>query len=218
MGNPRNALVGLDPSNEVQKEQIEAIEALADLARSKADTMTLEILRDIDEAGSEFNKSIPVESFLDKRIETHAYNSESADAVVQQLTGSLKDFIEGGAENIVNGIGQLLGTAVQAFLGSGEASEDLFERYMIYTNGLGLERFDLKVWKRKIKVSGLQDKMQCVSAFVGIRSAVDLNKIKLNTFLILYSKQLEKMGLNDTEIDKAIDEAKNIYSKLHSNI
>jgi hypothetical protein len=82
MGAIRGVLKDLDPSKDVEKEQIELVEALASLAQTKADTFFLEILKDINESGSDFNKGVPVESLLDKRIETHAYSSSKAEEVV----------------------------------------------------------------------------------------------------------------------------------------
>ncbi len=53
-----------------------------------------------------------------------------------------------------------------------------------------------------------------VSCFVAVRSAVDLSKVKLNSFLILYRKQLRAMGFTDDRLEEAIDTAKRILEKF----
>lgn len=64
--------------------------------------------------------------------------------------------------------------------------------------------------------SGITTQMSKVTAFVGVRSAVDMTKIKLNTFLILYGKQLKAMGYDDNKYEEAIGAAKRILSEFHN--
>ncbi|UWX04639.1 hypothetical protein H1235_08270 [Pseudoxanthomonas sp. NC8] len=118
------------------------------------------------------------------------------------------------ATNIIDGVGDMLGAAVDAFLGKGSASDDKLERMVVYLSGFGVERLDFKVWKREITGSGIKTKVSKVTAFVGVRSAVDLSKIKLNTFLILYGKQLAAMGYDQAKLEDAIDAAKRILGKF----
>jgi hypothetical protein len=219
MGAIKSFIDGLDNSKPEYNEQKELIEALAQLADAKADAFSLQIEKFIAEANSEFNKSLPVEAWLETRKETHAISSDSAKDLVNQVAAGIKSFVKPSSDqdkaiNIIDGIGTMLGTAVDAFLGSGSASDDKLDRMVVYLSGFGIERLDFKVWKREITGSGIKTKFSKVTAFVAIRSAVDLNMVKLNTFLILYGKQLKAMGYDESKLEEAIEAAKRILSKF----
>lgn len=221
MGAIKSFIDGLDQSKAEYNDQKELIEALSQLAEAKAESFALQIEKYIAEADSEFNKSLPVESWIDTAKETHAISKDGAAGLIDKVTNGIKKFVQPPtgtdqekAVNIIDGVGAMLGTAVDAFLGAGSASDDKLERMVVYLSGFGVERLDFKVWKREITGSGIKDKVSKVTAFVAVRSAVDLSKIKLNTFLILYGKQLRAMGYDDTKLEEAIDTAKRILEKF----
>lgn len=222
MGKIKSFIDGLDNKKQEYNDQKELIEALAQLAEAKAESFALEIEKYIAEANSEFNKSLPIESWIDTTKETHAISVDGASDLIKKVTDGIKKFVQPSssdadrATNIIDGIGSLLGEAVQAFLGEGSASDDKLERMVVYLSGFGVERLDFKVWKREITGSGIQSQMSKVTAFVGVRSAVDMTKIKLNTFLILYGKQLKAMGYDDSKYEEAIGAAKHILSEFHN--
>lgn len=219
MGAIKSFIDGLDPSKAEYQEQKELIEALAQLAEAKADSFALQIEKYIAEADSEFNKSLPVESWIDTTRETHAISSDGAKDLIKQVSDGIKKFVNPSPDqdkstNIIDGVGDMLGAAVDAFLGAGSATDDRLERMVVYLSGFGVERLDFKVWQRNITGSGIKTRMSKVTAFVAVRSAVDLSRIKLNTFLILYGKQLKAMGYTDSNLEEAIDAAKRILSKF----
>lgn len=220
MGAIKSFIDSLDSSKAEYNDQKELIEALAQLADSKAEAFSLQIEKNIAEADSTYNKSLPVESWIDTTKETHAITTDGAGDLVKQITDGIKKFVQPSDSpkdkdmNIIDGVGSMLGAAVQAFLGSGSASDDKLERMVVYLSGFGVERLDFKVWKRQITGSGIKTKVSQVTVFVAVRSAVDLSKIKLNTFLILYGKQLSAMGYDDTKLSEAIDTAKALLSKF----
>ena len=49
---------------------------------------------------------------------------------------------------------------------------------------------------------------------MAVKSAVDLTKIRFNTFLNLYSGQLKLMKLSDDKIQTYLTEAQSIYQKF----
>ncbi len=85
MGAIRTAVKQFDVAPAVASEQRELVEALAQLAATKADAFALEIEKYIAEANTDFNRSLPVESWLDTTKETHAMSSESHDLVIEEL-------------------------------------------------------------------------------------------------------------------------------------
>jgi len=219
MSQIKSVIDSFDPSGSQYEDQKDMIEALAQLADAMADSFALQIEKSIAAADSEFNKSLPVEAWLDTIKETHAISSSGASGVIDRVADGVKKFVQGVSgtpdpKSIIDGVGKMLGTAVDVFLGSGTAGDDKLERMVVYMSGFGVERLDFKVWKREITGKGIKEKVSKVTAFVAVRSAVDLSKIKLNTFLILYAKQLEAMGYKDSDLDKAIDEAKKLLDKF----
>ena len=84
MGAIRTAVKQFDVAPAVASEQRELVEALAQLAATKADAFALEIEKYIAEANTDFNRSLPVESWLDTTKETHAMSSESHDLVIEE--------------------------------------------------------------------------------------------------------------------------------------
>lgn len=156
MGQIKSFIDGLDNKKQEYNDQKELIEALAQLAEAKAESIALEIEKYIAEANSEFNKSLPIESWIDTTKETHAISVNGASDLITKVTDGIKKFVQPSsseadrATNIIDGIGSLLGEAVQAFLGEGSASDDKLERMVVYLSGFGVERLDFKVWKREI--------------------------------------------------------------------
>ena len=129
----------LDKSSDMYNEQKELIETLAALAQSKSDSFALQIEKNIAEADTEFNKSLPVEAWISTEKQSHAIATEGATDLISQVAGQVKQFIQQDGqsddqhtENIIDGIGGLLGSAVDVFLGAGQASDDLLERMCVY--------------------------------------------------------------------------------------
>jgi hypothetical protein len=147
--------------------------------------------------------------------QTHAYTKASADKIAETVNSALKSFVSGGTKNVLDGVGALVSEALTAFLGASEASEDRIKMYYVMAEDLSIVRVDLRAWYYSVKASGIKDRIEKASAFVAVKSTVDLSKIKFNTFLNLYSRQLKDSGMDETNLIKALDEAKEIYRKFH---
>ena len=57
--------------------------------------------------------------------------------------------------------------------------------------------------------------MERISAFVAVKSTVDLTKIDFNTFLYLYQNQLTAAHLDKNQVKQALQEAKEIYQVFY---
>jgi hypothetical protein len=112
-------------------------------------------------------------------------------------------------------IGTLITDALTIFLGSGGASTATKKQYYVMTEGWSVVRVDLMAWYLEVEAQSIKNTMQKVSAYVVVKSAVDLSKVRFNTFLNIYRSQLASMKLENTQIDTALDEAKNIYDRFH---
>lgn len=190
MGQIRSFVQDLDPSKPAEAEMRQHIETLARLAASKAEFFELQVATSLRTAGSEDNQTVPVEAVLNSASETHAYSSKSSGAISDTAVAALRSFCGGTKDDIVTGVGALITNGLATFLGDASASESTLKKYYVMTEGFSVIRVDLMAWQLKIESSGIQNRLEKVSAFVLVKSAVDLQKIRFNTFLNLYQRQL----------------------------
>ncbi|HEY2527072.1 MAG TPA: hypothetical protein VGJ20_03835 [Xanthobacteraceae bacterium] len=212
MGAIADAINAFDKSKAEQEDIKAQLDILTELANTKLDLAKERIERELLTAGSEMTKTIPVSTVREKTSETHAYASSSANKITDTIKESVTSFIKGGADNIVNGICDLLSKGITAFLGAGEGSDDTYERMFIANEGeLSLVRFDLWCWKRQALGKGIKEKLQCVSAFAGVRSIINFEKLDFPTFVNLYQQQLVNSGLPKNDMMAALKRAREIY-------
>lgn len=116
-----------------------------------------------------------------------------------------------GGSGVLDGVGKLISGSITGFLGKADASTGLLDVYYVMTEGLSVVRIDLKCWYLNVAAESIYKKVERVSAFLGVKSTVDLAKIDFNTFLYLYQQQLKEGGLDASRIKEALGEAKLIY-------
>ena len=216
MGAIRNAIDTFTGTDELANTQRELISTLATLAESKADHYVAEITKQLLEAGTAGNWTIPIRAVLKTSKHTHAYAGQSSkDAIGTTVQTALKSFVAGGKANIVSGVGDLVTTAITAFLGEASASTGEMSEYYVMTEGLSIIRVDVYGWYLNVEATTVQTKMQRVSAFVAFKSAVDIAKLDYNTFLNLYQDQLSVTGsATAEEISKEMDDVYKIFQKF----
>lgn len=214
MGQPRNLIKNFDASEELGQTQRELVENLAKLAESKAQFFELEISTSLRTAGSPDNQTLPVESVLASETYTHAMTADSVAKIGDNVIKSLKKFCPGSQQAILDGVGGLITDTLTTFLGEGSASTETKKEYYVLTEGNSIVRVDLLAWYLSVESKAITDKMSKVTAFVAVKSAVDIEKIKFNTFLNLYQAQLTHTTLPEATIDVALEEARKIYNKF----
>ncbi|MFF7637770.1 hypothetical protein ACFZB9_32180 [Kitasatospora sp. NPDC008050] len=218
MGAIANVLEGLDPSSKQMEEAKEALDALAALAQTKAEYFQMEIERSLITAGSDQDRRIPIEAVLESISQTHAMVSSQVKDIGKPIAAALKSFCRGSADEIIDGVAGLVTEVLQDFLGGAEGGEESLHRYVVLTEEYSIVRLDLRAWQRSVEATGLRKRAEKVSAFVMVKSAVDLSKIGFNTFLYLYRGQLNAMHMDRTNIEKALDRAAQIYIKFHEEM
>jgi hypothetical protein len=83
------------------------------------------------------------------------------------------------------------------------------------TEQLSIIRVDFLVWKFAVHGAGLlKDTARSASAFVLVKSSVDMSRLGLNTFLNLYQNQLKSV-VDENSFDEAMAEASNVYRHFH---
>ena len=143
--------------------------------------------------------------------------NENVDVIIKETQAAIGKFISGGSQNILDGVGALLGTGINTLLGSGMGAQGQREDYFIALEGFAIVRLDVKSWFRKVEAKGITQQIESIMAFTAVKSSVDVNKISLNTFLQAYNYQLQKSKISELELLEAIKKAKEVYDLLKSS-
>ncbi|WP_323779724.1 hypothetical protein [Thalassovita sp.] len=202
----KDVLNGFDDSSAILKEAKAHLDTLHSMATLKADFFKDEIYKSLESAGSQESPlDTPIHTVLDSYIATHAYVSDNADGIVDVIKGAVNDFINGGRENIVNGIASIAGKAVTILLGSSEGSEDETSGRFIAVNRLGgIYRLDYRVWKRSVNSESLKSKAEQVTAMAMYKSTPDCSKMTWDDFLVVFGDSLSPdLSDSDVEAEKA---------------
>ncbi|GFM56071.1 hypothetical protein PSCICF_22490 [Pseudomonas cichorii] len=169
-------------------------------------------LRTAGLAGAD-NQSIPISSIISQHSEVHAHTSTATDDhIIETIQGSLKNFVAGGSENVITGISALLQDALKTFFGESFADSKLQDDYLVMADGAALVRIDYRMWYYTVHAQSLQKSIERIVVMTAVKSAVDVVKIDLNTFICLYQEKLNKAALITREKEKE-DKKKGEYTK-----
>jgi hypothetical protein len=188
MGRIRETIENLDGQDQIAESTTELISILAELAEMKAKLLEAEIAEDL-KPGNEVFERMPITHILRSQSYCHAYTSSKlTDTFETTISKSVNSFIAGGAENIIKGITSLVSTGLSAFLGDSEGSSDAYKDYAACLIGESLIRIDLRGYKRKVIVSGLETKISNILVVVGTKSAIDIKKMDASSFLAMFQE------------------------------
>jgi hypothetical protein len=217
MGLLRDLAKTVDGTDELSKTQQQLIETLGKFAEAKGQLLAAEMTKQLENAGIT-DKLVPIEAVLGEKIYAHAYLQQSSEKVSAGINEAINDITQANSKSeVVSAVGNTIGKAVAGFLGESSASGTTYREYKVFTEGLSIVRVDFYVWKEHVQVSGLlSEKVRTICALVLIKSAVDMSKIKLNTFLNLYQAQIEKIT-DHKAFAEAIDEVKQVFDRFHEN-
>jgi|GEM_PF-192888 len=213
----KNAIKAVDPTPDKKKELTLAVNLLFELAEQKKDLQEEELKQLLRTAGTPENPTIPITNTLATHSETRAYVTANAGTLVDTVTGAVKKFIDGGAENIVNGIGELITGGLEAILGAGSGTQTEMHSYYIIVEGLSIVRFDIMAWQRKIEATGITSEIENAMTLTAVKSSIDVDKITFNTFLQAYKTQLEKLNFSDEELLDFIKKSKEVFELLRDS-
>jgi hypothetical protein len=209
-----NIIKQFDGSDELAQTQREVVESLSALGEAKADIFEMTLKEDLRTAGQTGNATVPISAILAATRQVRAYSSADAGHIATEIKAALAGFVEGTPEGVLDGVGRLMTSALTVFLGKASASTGSISDYYVLTAGLSVLRVDLKAWYLNVSATSIYEKMERVSAFVAIKSVVDLSKLDFSTFLFLYQQQLYGGNVPDSDVKKAIAIAKEIYKEF----
>jgi len=210
----KNAIAALDPAPDKTKQITLLLSLLSELCEQKVNEFSASIENELRTAGSVENKTIPVTEILAKHKEYRAYVSHDAGKIATEVTGAIKKFILGTSDSILDGIGSLVTTGLEAIIGAGSGEQKEFSSYFVVVQSFGLLRFDIRVWSRKIEAVGITTEIEHAFAISAYKSSVDVSKISLNTFLIAYQDQLAKIGVPESEWENYLNTAESVFDRL----
>ena len=211
----KSAIKAFDAADEKYEEQLEAVRALEALGAAKAEIFVRDIQSSLLTAGEErSNKTVPVTFMVGSRKEIRAFSSSEAGNIGQVVNDSLASFLSGNKDTIVKGIGNLISSAMNIFLGEGEATSDTIEMYYVATDGLSPVRVDIKSWYQCATAKSITTKMERVVTVVATKSVIDVTRIDLGTFLYLFQGQFDVDKMTQEELSAAVDAAADIYNKF----
>ena len=215
MSTVKNAIKKLDSSKEALEEKKDAVKALEELGKAKAEIFVRDIQSNLLTAGEErSNKTVPITYMVGSKKEVRAFASKEAGNIGKVVNDSLSAFLSGNKNTIANGVGNLISSALNIFLGEAEASSDTIESYYVATDGLSPVRIDLKAWYYSATAKSITTEVEKIIAIVATKSVIDVNRIDLGTFLYLYQGQFNVDKMTTEELSQAIDEAANVYNKF----
>lgn len=210
----KNAINALDPAPDKKKDITLLLSLLSELCEQKVREFTVSIETELRIAGTGENKTVPVTEVLARHKEYRAYIKSDASKVATEVSKTIKSFISGGTEQIIDGISSLVTTGVEAIIGSGSGQQQELSTYYIVVQDYGIARYDFRVWSRQIEAQGITSQIETALACVAFKSSVDVSKLSFNTFLIAYGSQLEAMNFPKDQQKEYLDYAIVIYNKL----
>lgn len=210
----KDAINALDPTPDRKKEITLTLNLLSELCENKASDFENKVKESIRTAGNEENRTVPITELIGVHKEYRAYVKKDNSKIPTEVATAVKGFINGGTDDIVNGIASLVTTAIDAILGKASAIEQQFESYYIDVQSFAIVRYDICGWSRQIEASGITKHIENCMAVYASKGSVDVSRISLNTFLLVYGSQLQKMKIPPTEIQTYLDKAEEIYYKL----
>ena len=214
----RNAINSCDVSKETEQIIREQLETLAQLADAQNEIDCKAIEQSLMSGKVNDDLKIPITKVIGQYKETRVVTKEGPNDIIDKISESIKSFFNPSAESILIGIAGILGTALNALMGTGEGMEAKKSQYMVVVEYPAIIRFDFAMWVRNTRASGLMSHCKNAISVVAYKSAVDISKLDFATFLAIYAPVLNKaFGSDQMQIRKFIEESKEVYGMLADN-
>lgn len=211
----RTILEEFDGSSDLAQAQREALETLEALAEAKRELFNKQINLLILDAGTGSNKTVPISIVQKSDGMSRAFSSTSAKDIGDILKKAIGGFVEGGSDNIINGIIDILTRTLEVFLGSSAGVGTTKVEYFVYATDFSIYRVDLMAWARSVTATSLRTKIEQATAYEYCISIVDVDKISWSDFVGLFSLQLDNIkSMTPTERNEARTRMKETWDFL----
>lgn len=215
MGVIKDVVKKADQTQGVTAEVKDALNLLYELSKQKADLYEERIARDLRNAGTTENPTVPITVKLGSHQEIRATTSSTPDKdITDGINKALKDVLTGSKDGIIDGLTSLINTGLKAILGVGEGEEREEHTYFIATEGLSIIRLDLIYWCRRVTAKSITTYAEKSVVCTAVKSSVDVNKIDFNAFLAAYQAQLVRCHFSESQLEDELKNARRIYDLL----
>lgn len=211
----REAIKKCDASDEVEAIIREQLEILAEMADQHMALQLSEIKSSLESGKIRDDLYVPITKILEEYSDSRAIATESNADIVGKIKGSISQFFHPGKEEILNGVSDLIGTAFDALMGSGEGMEFKKKLYVIAVEYPSVIRLDVHIWMRNTRATGIRAKCKSALAVTAVKSAVDIQQLDFSTFVAVYAPLLSRCYGSDLDnVNALLDAAENIYQRL----
>lgn len=215
MGVIKDVIKKADQTPGVTAEVKETLNLLYELSKQKADLFEEQIAKNLRNAGTTENPTIPITVKLGSHQEIRVTTANTPDKdITDGISTALKSVLTGSKDGIINGLTSLIDTSLRVILGAGEGEEREEHTYYVATEGLAIVRLDLIYWSRHITASSITKYAEKSVVCTAVKSSVDLSKIDFNAFLASYQAQLVRCKFSDEQLQEELINAKKIYKLM----
>lgn len=215
MGVIKDVIKKADQTPGVTAEIKETLNLLYELSKQKADLFEEKIAKDLRNAGTTENPTIPITVKLGSHQEIRVTTTDTPDEdITKGISEALKSVLTGSKDGIIDGLTSLINTGLKVILGAVEGEEREEHTYYIATEGLAIVRLDLIYWSRHITAASITKYAEKSVVCTAVKSSVDVTKIDFNAFLASYQAQLIRCKFNDSQLEEELKNARRIYNLL----
>lgn len=215
MSTIREAINKCDASNEMEAVIKEQLETLIELAEYNTELQLSKITNSLKDGKISDDLYVPISKIVEQYTDARAVTTESNADIVGNIKTAISKFFHPGKEEILDGVSDIIGTAFDALMGSGEGMEFQKTIYIVAVEYPSVVRMDVAAWVRNTRAQGIRDKCKSAIAVVAVKSAVDITKLDFATFVSVYAPLLSKCYSSDLKnVDELLDSAENIYKRL----
>ena len=215
MGVIKDVIKKADQTPGITAEIKETLNLLYELSKQKADLFEEKIAKDLRNAGTTENPTVPITVKLGSHQEIRVTTANTPDGdITKGISEALKSVLAGSKDGIIDGLTSLINTGLKVVLGAGEGEEREEHTYYIATEGLAIVRLDLIYWSRHITAASITKYAEKSVVCTAVKSSVDVTKIDFNAFLASYQAQLIRCKFNESQLEDELKNAKRIYNLL----
>lgn len=217
MSSIRSILNKIDDSTSEGILQREALITFAKLGNLKANSLKAKIEEHLLYAQTDKSDPIPIRALTYNINSVRFFSADESEGMSDIVKSEVKMFLSGVRETALSAICSLVYVELYMLLNRADHSNEIEVRY-VAVEGESPIRIDMTAWYQNIDSHLLKDKTEKVLTIVAFASAIDTKKMNLSAFLSMYQAQLSQGEVNQEDIIKELEYAKDKLDKsINSN-
>lgn len=217
MSSIRSILNKIDDSTSEGILQREALITFAELGNLKANSLKAKIEEHLLYAQTDKSDPIPIRALAYNINSVRFFSADESEGMRDTVKSEVKMFLSGVRETALSAISSLVYVELYMLLNRADHSNEIEVRYVAF-EGESPIRIDMTAWYQNIDSHLLKDKTEKVLTIVAFASAIDTKKMNLSAFLSMHQAQLSQGEVNQEDIIKELEYAKDKLDKsINSN-